>query len=173
MLIIIDVVVVIILINFFDCFVFYIMREHFSIQFVQFFWCILMAMQWQFGIFKTYAVCCVLMTSIHDHRFDFTLILISNCQTFCSFSFRLSIYLTFMVFHFMQIFISRKSLHLVKVIEIIEWNWLYFGGKKGMQKVVPLTHFHVRDVYPGSFCAPIHTNWVRSSPFRRSSSDKT
>lgn len=37
---------------------------------------------------------------------------------------------------------------------------------------LPLTHFHMRDVNPGSFCAPIHTSFGRNSSFRRSSSDK-
>lgn len=37
---------------------------------------------------------------------------------------------------------------------------------------VPLTHFHTRDVIPGSFWAPIHTNWVLRSAFRLSNSDR-
>lgn len=36
----------------------------------------------------------------------------------------------------------------------------------------PFTHFQTRAVNPGSFCAPTQTSCVRSSPFRRSSSDR-
>lgn len=35
---------------------------------------------------------------------------------------------------------------------------------------LPFTHFQVLEVNPGSFCAPIHINWVLSLGFRRSNS---
>lgn len=39
-----------------------------------------------------------------------------------------------------------------------------------VEKYLPFTHFHVLDVRPGSFCAPIQINWVLSLLLRRSSS---